>query len=70
MTWKTFHIGDTNVNYVVNNGKKSSSVTYTLFVDDGFKDPLDIRTEVGGTPYEYKTRRVTYFFKPVEQNNK
>ena len=65
MTNKTFHIGDTNVDYYVSNGKRSSSVTYTLFVNDGFKDPLDIGIEAGGTPYDYKIRRVTYFFKPV-----
>ena len=66
MTKKTFHIGDTNVDYYVNNGKQSSSVTYILYANDRFKDPLDIGIEAGGTPYEYKTRKVTYFFKPVK----
>ena len=66
MTKKTFHIGDTNVDYYVNNGNQSSCVTYILFVDDSFKDPLDIGIEAGGTPYEYKTRKVTYFFKPIK----
>ena len=66
MTKKTFHIGDTNVDYYVNNGKQSSSVTYILFANDRFKDPLDIGIEAGGTPYEYKTRKVTYFFKPIK----
>lgn len=27
---------------------------------------LDIGIEAGGTPYEYKTRKVTYFFKPIK----
>jgi len=66
MTKKTFHIGRTNVEYYVNNGNQSSSVTYILFANDRFKDPLDIGIEAGGTPYEYKTRKVTYFFKPIK----
>ena len=66
MTKKTFHIGRTNVEYYVNNGNQSSSVTYILFANDGFKDPLDIGIEAGGTPYEYKTRNVIYFFKPIK----
>lgn len=32
---------------------------------DSFSDPLDIGRELGGTPYDYKLRTVTYFFKPV-----
>ena len=66
MTKKTFHIGDTNVDYYVNNGEQSSSVTYILFADDRFEDPLDIGIEAAGTPYEYKTRKVIYYFKPIK----
>ena len=70
MTNKTFHIGRTNVKYHVNNGNQSSSVTYTLFNNDRFIDPLDIGIETGGTPYEYKTRTVIYFFKPIKGHKK
>ena len=66
MTKKTFHIGKTNVVYYVNRGNQSSSVTYTLFANDGFRDPFDIGIEACGTPYDYKTRKVTYFFKPIK----
>lgn len=70
MTNKTFHIGRTNVKYHVNNGNQSSSVTYTLFNNDRFIDPLDIGIETGGTPYEYKTRTIIYFFKPIKGHKK
>lgn len=39
MTEKMFHIGNTNVSYRVNSNGKASSVSYTLFVNDGFWDP-------------------------------
>ena len=30
-------------------------------------DPLDVGIELpGGTPYDYKLRTVTYYFKPVK----
>ena len=57
---------------VIDNGKvgkdSSSKVVFTLFVKDGFKDPLDMGIELPyGTPYDYKTRKVTYFFKPIQK---
>ena len=67
LTLKTFHIGRTNVKYTVYPGKKSSHVTFTIFDNDRFADPLDIGIEVGGTPYDYKTRTVTYYFKPINK---
>ena len=72
MTHKIFHIGKTGVSYIVHNGKvgkdSSSKVEFTLFVKDGFKDPLDMGIELPyGTPYDYKTRKVTYFFKPIQK---
>uniref|UniRef100_A0AB33JH39 RHS repeat-associated core domain-containing protein n=1 Tax=Prevotella sp. GTC17262 TaxID=3236797 RepID=A0AB33JH39_9BACT len=66
LTKKIFHIGRTPVKYNVHPGKKASHVTFTLFEGDSFKDPLDIGIEVGGIPYSYKTRKITYFFKPVK----
>lgn len=34
---------------------------------DSFSVPLDIRFELlGGTPYDYKPRTVTYYFKTVK----
>ena len=81
LTNETFHIGRTNVDYSVSDNGKSSSVTYTLFARDGFWDPnfvaertlgrvldgkgpnLEVR---GGTPYDYKTRKRTFFFKSVK----
>jgi len=91
MTKKTFHIGNTNIDYSISNNGKSASVTYTLFARDGFWDPDFIDEKglgkipvinklthtipdgmgpnlerFGGTPYHYKTRTRTYFFKPVQ----
>jgi RHS repeat-associated protein len=82
LTDETFHIGRTNVDYSVSGNGKSSSVTYTLFARDGFWDPDFIDEKAGmqkpdglgpnlerfgGTPYPYKTRERTFFFKPVEE---
>lgn len=87
LTWETFHIGHTNVEYEVKNNKKSQQVKYTLFSRDGFWDPDFIdenilgkiglpccipdgkgpNLERGGTPYDYKTRTITYFYKPVAE---
>ena len=93
LTAETFHIGRTNVNYVVRSNGNASSVTYTLFSNDGFWDPdflmengkltgihgqgnmgkellipdgVGPNLEFGGTPYYYKTRTRTYFFKPIK----
>lgn len=93
LTAETFHIGHTNVNYVVRSNGNTSSVTYTLFSNDGFWDPdflmengkltgihgqgnmgkellipdgVGPNLEFGGTPYYYKTRTRTYFFKPIK----
>ncbi len=38
MSWKVFHIGSTNVNYSISVGPKYCTVTYELFVNDGFWD--------------------------------
>ena len=72
MTGKVFHIGRTPVNYTVHHGSKSSHVDFRLFQYkngrmDSFSDPLDVGIELpGGTPYDYKLRTVTYYFKPVK----
>lgn len=81
LTDETFHIGRTNVDYKVSSNGQSSSVTYTLFARDGFWDvdfidekagmqksdgPGPNLERFGGTPYHYKPREGTYFFKPVE----
>ena len=81
LTYDTFHIGRTNVDYEVSSNENSSSVTYTLFVRDGYWDPDFIDEKAGtqkpdgtgpnlerfgGTPYYYETRERTYFFKPIE----
>ena len=69
MTALVFHIGKTGVSYAVHPGKQTSHVDFTLFRKpnyvDGFRDPLDLGFELGGTPYDYKARTVTYYFKPV-----
>ena len=72
MTGKVFHIGRTPVNYTVHHGSKSSHVDFRLFQYkggrmDSFSDPLGVGIELpGGTPYDYKLRTVTYYFKPVK----
>ena len=66
LTRKTFHIGRTPVKYKVNSGERASCVIFTLFDGDGFWDPLDVGFEAGGTPYYYKSRKITYFFKPIK----
>ena len=72
MTGLVFHIGRTPVNYTVHHGTKSSHVDFRLFQYasgrmDSFRDPLDVGIELpGGTPYNYKLRTVTYYFKPVK----
>ena len=69
MTALVFHIGKTGVSYAVHPGKQTSHVDFTLFRKpnyvDGFRDPLDLGFELGGIPYDYKARTVTYYFKPV-----
>jgi hypothetical protein len=72
MTDLVFHIGRTPVNYAVHHGSLSSHVDFHLFQNengkmDSFSDPLDVGIELpGGTPYDYKLRTVTYYFKPVK----
>ena len=72
MTKSIFHIGRTPVHYTVHHGQKSSHVDFHLFQYkngkmDSFSDPLDMGFELpGGTPYDYKPRTVTYYFKPVK----
>ena len=70
MTSRVFHIGRTPVSYKVYPGERTSTAVFTLYANkhgkpDSFSDPLDINKEVGGTPYNYKPRTVTYFFKPI-----
>jgi len=38
LEWIVFHVGDTNVNYSIEVGPESCTVTYELFADDGFWD--------------------------------
>ena len=70
MTFRVFHIGRTPVSYKVYPGERTSIAVFTLYANkhgkpDSFSDPFDINREVGGTPYNYKARTVTYFFKPI-----
>ena len=70
MTSRVFHIGRTPVSYKVYPGERTSRAVFTLYANkdgkpDSFSDPFDINREVGGTPYNYKPRTVTYFFKPI-----
>ena len=70
MTTEVFHIGKTPVTYRIFPGNGTSRVEFYLYQYkngkmDSFSDPLDIGREIGGTPYDYKLRTVTYFFKPV-----
>ena len=70
MTTEVFHIGRTPVTYRVFSGNRTSHVEFYLYQYkngkmDSFSDPLDIGREIGGTPYDYKLRTVTYFFRPV-----
>ena len=51
MTSKTFHIGNTRVNYSVNKGKNACSVTYEAFFNDGFWDPDFIDEKTLGKMY-------------------
>ena len=39
MTYKTFHIGHTNVSYTKKRGRCTSAITYRAFSEDGFWDP-------------------------------
>ena len=39
MRFKTYHVGDTRMEYNIEKGKNAYSVTYTAFVRDGFWDP-------------------------------
>ena len=70
MTSRVFHIGRTPVSYKVYPGERTSRAVFTLYANkdgnpDSFSNPFDINREVGGTPYNYKPRTVTYFFKPI-----
>jgi RHS repeat-associated protein len=47
MTYKTFHIGDTNVNYTTTCSGATCTTNFTEFVDDGFWDP-DFLSEISG----------------------
>ncbi len=48
MTWKVFHIGRTNVDYSVQCNGDQCTVTYTLFVNDGFWDVDELDEAVLG----------------------
>ncbi|MBK9448538.1 MAG: hypothetical protein IPN95_03840 [Bacteroidetes bacterium] len=53
MTWKVFHIGRTNVDYNVQCNGDQCTVTYTLFVNDGFWDVDYIdETVLGGLGFD------------------
>ena len=48
MTWKVFHIGRTNVEYDIQVNGDECTVTYTLFVNDGYWDVDELDEAVLG----------------------
>lgn len=47
LTWKDFFVGRTNVNYSIQVNGNSATVTFTLFVNDGFWDPNFVSEHAG-----------------------
>ena len=63
LTKKTFHVGDTRVDYNTSCTTTKCVTTFKAFSGDGFRDPLDIGIEVGGTPYNYITWEFSISYK-------
>lgn len=65
MTGDVFHVGDTAVVFTTSCSSSECTTNYTGFVEahnpgmpniigsDGFRDPLSLGFEIGGTPYDY-----------------